>query len=74
MKKSLLEKLVILVEEQVEKAETEKERTENIQLLKELTEEQKNKKQNFSDHLLWSLLKNLATHEAIEAIKSFLSG
>ena len=74
MKNTSIEKLVILVKEQVQNAKTEEEKVENIQLLEELKKEEKQQSSKLNDSFLWSLIKNVATHEVIEAIKDIMNG
>ncbi len=69
MEHSLLEKVLELVQKQVDNAKTDEEKAENIQLLEQLKKEKKlsSKSTNF----FLALIKNVATHEIIEYIKDY---
>ena len=74
MKKDLLSKLSEILEERINNSKTESEKVKDIELLIELKKETQKVSPELNDSIIWSLIKNIATHEAIEIIKDFLSG
>jgi hypothetical protein len=72
MNKSLIDSLILLVEEQLEKDLANEQKAEFSQLLKVLNNERENPSVTGTKKILLSLLKHFATHRIIELVKQLL--